>query len=108
MKIISAKKLTSVLSQSGGHLSSGYHVNKNVVNLKLNNSNYMSGFKSPNLSGGAISSGTEPRTYRGTGGAISSGTEPRTYRGTGGYKTKSNKLNRHNNKSSKSKKSKKN
>ena len=83
-KIISSKNLTSVLSQSGGYLSSGFHVNRNVANLNLNGSTYVGGFKQPKLQGGAVRGGTEPRTYNGRGGAIRGGTEPRTYIGRGG------------------------
>ena len=84
-RLISRHNLTSVVSQSGGYLSSGYNLNNNVVNLKLKKSKYMTGFnkKNKSLRGGAVRSGSEVRTYNGAqkGGAVRSGSEVRTYNG---------------------------
>jgi hypothetical protein len=84
-RLISGRNLISVVSQSGGYLSSGYKLNKNVVNFKLKKSKYMNGFnkKSKSHSGGAVRSGSEVRNYNGTqdGGAVRSGSEVRTYYG---------------------------
>jgi hypothetical protein len=85
-RLISGRNLISVVSQSGGYLSSGYKLNKNVVNFKLKKSKYMNGFnkKSKSHSGGAVRSGSEVRNYNGTqdGGAVRSGSEVRNYNGT--------------------------
>ena len=78
--IINANNLTSVVNQSGGYLSSGYKLHKNVVNFNLKKSKYLKSFKH---SGGAVRSGTEIRPFDSaqTGGAVRSGTEVRTYGG---------------------------
>jgi hypothetical protein len=82
-RLISGHNLTSVVSQSGGYLSSGYKLNKNVVNLRLKKSKYMKGFgkKNKSLRGGSLRSGSEVRVYNDgqKGGSVRGGSEVRVY-----------------------------
>jgi hypothetical protein len=110
-KIISGRNLTSVMSQSGGYLSSGYRLHRSVANLNLKKSKYLKGFNR-SMKGGSIRSGSEVRPFIGAqnhkggsrgnikksskkrkqhGGSVRAGTEVRPYGGVqtaGGSKTK--------------------